>query len=91
MHDEIKRFSREGEIRDDSDFIRIRHELTKNIHQEMRDCGFVPVLDLNIHWSTKFISDKKRYSYVISAYGVFIGGDDLCRKGMVDGKVIVIS
>lgn len=92
MHEDIVRFTREGEIRDDSDFIRIKRELIKDIRNEMRDCGFVLVLDLDPHWSTSYCQEKKRYSFKLSAWGVYVDdGDDLCKKGMVNGKIIPIA
>lgn len=91
MHDEIVKFSREGEIRDDSVFIRIKEELIRNVHQEMNDCGFVPVLDLSPHWSTEYMAEKKRYSFKLTVYGVSLGGVDCKGKGMDGGRIIRIA
>lgn len=88
MHEDIVRFTREGECRDDAFFIQNKRELTRNLHEEMYDCGYIPVLDLNVHWSTSYCEEKKRYSFTISAYGVYVGGDNLSNKGMTDGKII---
>ena len=83
------RFTREGEIRDDSDFIRIKRELIRDIRNEMRDCGFVQVLDLDPHWTTSYCEKNKRYSFKLSAWGIYIGGDDdLCKKGIINGKIV---
>ena len=90
MHEDILRFTREGEIRDDSDFIRIKNELIRDIRNEMRDRGFVQILDLDPHWSTSYCEEKKRYSFKLSAYGVYIGGDECSKKGMVNGKIVPI-
>lgn len=88
MHEDITKFTREGEIRDDSDFIRIKNELIKNIRDEMQDCGFVQVLDLDPHWSTLYQETNKRYSFKLSIYGIYVGGEDLWMKGMVNGKIV---
>lgn len=89
MHEDIVKFTREGEMRDDSEFIRIKDLFRRDIEDEMRQEGFVPVLDLQVHWSTEYVPDKKRYKFKISVYGVHIGGDDLSRiTGITDGKVI---
>jgi hypothetical protein len=88
MHDEIMRFTREGEVRDDSDFIRIKQELIKSIRDEMSDCGFVQILDLDPHWSTFYLEEHKRYSFKLSVYGIYVGGDNLCKKGISGGKLI---
>lgn len=89
MHDEIVRFSREGECRDDKYFVNTKKEMTRSLYEEMWDCGYVPVLDLSVHWSTSYNEEKKRYSFTISAYGVEFSGDDDCiNKGMTDGKII---
>ena len=90
MHEDIVKFSREGEIRDDSDFIRLKAELIKGVYTEMRDCGYIPVLDLNAHWSTQRIEDgdKSRYSFRLSVFGVFLEGQDCTNKGLDNGKII---
>lgn len=90
MHEEIVNFSREGEVADDSAFIRTRQRLTHDIHNEMRDRGFVPILDIDTHWSTEYIvgSDKPKYKFKLTVYGVFLGGQDCKDRAMDGGKII---
>ena len=90
MHEDIMRFTREGEIRDDSDFIRIKDQLIRDIRNEMRDTGCVQILDLDPHWSTQYIEQNKRYSFKLSVYGIYVGGDDLWMKGITNGKIVPI-
>jgi len=89
MHEEIVSFTREGELRDDSDIIRIKDVMRRDIEDEMRLDGFAPILDLLVHWSTEYIPDKKRYRFKMTLYGVHLGGLD-CSKivGVSDGKII---
>lgn len=91
MHEDITRFTREGEIRDDSDFIRIKEQLIRDIRNEMTDSGFVQILDLDPHWSTCYIAEKKRYSFKLSVYGIYVGGEDLWKKGITNGKIVPLT
>jgi hypothetical protein len=73
MHEHVKRFQTAGTIASDSDFIRMRETYESFLITEMREAGYVPVLDLGPHWSTKYISDDKGYEFVITLYGVRVG------------------
>lgn len=71
MHKQIKRYTHEGFIRDDSCFIRLRGELERLIEQQMRDEGYVPVYELGSHWSTCWLEDK--YSFKLTMYAAYAG------------------
>lgn len=71
MHKPIKKYTHRGEIRDDSDFIRLRSELERLLIQGMKDEGFLPVQDLGSFWSTKL--EDKKYSFVLTMYGAYAG------------------
>lgn len=78
MHDNIRRFALDGEIGDDTDFARLRVEFSKTIVDNMRDVGYVPVLEMGPYFSTEFVpSEKKKnrgtYKFLVTAYGVSVG------------------
>jgi hypothetical protein len=73
MHKTIKRFGMEGKIGDDADFTRLRSQYESLIVQEMRDLGYVPVLDLGPYWSTSYVKLEETYEFIVSVYGVYIG------------------
>lgn len=80
MHDEIKRFTREGKLRDDSDIIRLKDVLAKDLENEMRSDGYIPVIDIDIHWSTEYNHEEKFYAFKISLYGVYVGLDKISNS-----------
>ena len=90
-HKTINKFSFEGEIADDSDFIRIRSEFEWHLVRSMRDDGYVPVIGLGPLFSTKYHEEKNKYSFVLTVYGVYVGkkkvanleGLDVCGKWYV--------
>jgi hypothetical protein len=89
MHEAIVKFSREGKLRSDSDFIRIKDLMTRELEEEMRLEGHVPVLDLSPHWSTEYCIEEKHYLFKITMYGVHAEGDDLSNIiGFSEGKLI---
>lgn len=67
----IKKYSHAGEIRDDSDFMRIRENLEKLMIETMRDEGYLPVHDLRSQWSTKWLG--KKYSFVLTMFALYSG------------------
>jgi hypothetical protein len=72
MHDKnIKRYQRIGEIRDDSDFIRLRAELERGIVEEMRTGGYLPIHDMSSLWSTHRLD--KKYSFILTMFAAFVG------------------
>lgn len=87
MHKTIKRFGMEGTVGDDSALIRMREQFERMILQEMRDKGYVPVLDLGPYWSTSWKQDKDVYEFTLSVYGVHVGEERACQvEGISDGR-----
>ena len=73
MHKKIERFGFDGQIRDDSDFIRLRAQYESLVVHQMRDDGYVPVLDLGPLWSTIYDKETDTYSFEMTVYGVYVG------------------
>jgi hypothetical protein len=88
MHSNIKRFQVDGIIADDADFPRLRSQFEDMLAKDMRSSGYAPVLDLGPYFATVYRSDKK-YDFVITAYGVYVGRRkaQLCM-GISNGKIV---
>jgi hypothetical protein len=71
MNKPIKKYTQRGEIRDDSDFWRLRTELERLLVQQMRADGCLPIHDLGSFWSTKLLD--KKYSFVLTMYAAYVG------------------
>lgn len=55
---------------------------------EMKELGFVPLLDVNPVWSTDYIGGE-RFRFIFVMQGVFVGKDKAWGiTGMSDGKLI---
>lgn len=73
MHKTIRRFGMDGVVGDDADFTRLRAQYEALILHQMRDMGYVPVLDLGPYWSTEYDWENELYSFILSIYGVRVG------------------
>jgi hypothetical protein len=71
MHPNISRFGFDGVINDDSDFIRLRAQYETLIVHQMRDDGYVPLLDHGPMFSTTKL--EKGYEFVLTVYGQYVG------------------
>lgn len=71
-HKNIHRFQLKAKIADDSHFIQQRETQEKYLIEEMRDKGYVPVLDLGPDWSTA-LDDKEHYDSLLTMYGIYVG------------------
>jgi len=87
MHKPIKKYTHRGEIRDDSDFIRLRGELEKLMIQQMKDDGYLPVQDLGSFWSTE--RKEKSYSFVLTMYAAYVGRRKVeCFDFWLNGRLV---
>jgi len=69
----IKSFLISGVIKDDSSIGKSRIMYEKLLVQDMRDKGYVPVLDLEPQFSIKYNEVKDNYSFFLEMFGVYIG------------------
>ena len=70
-HKVIKRFQLEGQISDDSDIVRLRQQHINLLVAQMRDEGYVPVLDLDPAVALDF--KGMSYDFLITMHGVYYG------------------
>lgn len=71
LHKNIRRFTIDGKVADDSDFIRTRVTYEQLMVRNMRDQGYVPVLGLGPSWSTEY--DGEHYNFILTMYAVYVG------------------
>lgn len=83
----IRRFTYVGEYLE-TKLIQTRQEMTTAMVVEMKDEGFVPLLDVNPVWSTDYIGGE-RFRFIFTMQGVFVGKDKAWSLlGVSDGKLI---
>jgi hypothetical protein len=93
VHDGVKKFQMQSQIGDDSSFIRQRETQEKLLTEQMRDMGYVPVLDLGPFWSTSLLRepddigqyDTVKYESTLTMYGTFVGKRKACQYLGMDG------
>lgn len=85
MHDDIKRFGLTGEITSDK-FVSARESLIKEVEDEMREEGYVPVLDLIAQFTRSLDPLRGVFHFELSIYGVYVGEEESCRvAGITNG------
>jgi hypothetical protein len=91
MHNRIKRFGIEGTIIDDSKFIKAREMYEHLLISDMREKGYVPMLDVGPFWST--VWNGLSYDFKSSVYGVYVGKERACTiEGMdANGRFLLRS
>lgn len=62
-----------GTIKDDSKFQSSRENYERLLIQQMRDRGFVPVLDVQPQFNVKYNEEKDHYTFNLVVYGIYLG------------------
>lgn len=86
MHDEIKRFYLTGEITSDK-FLEAREALIKDVEDNMRDEGYVPVLDLLPQFTRNFNPESEVFNFELSVYGAKCN-EERKYSGVLNGVLI---
>ncbi len=87
MHKNIKKETLRGTIGDDRDFIRLRSQFEFMMVRDMREKGYIPVLDLGPFFSTSYQDGS--YEFVLSVYFVYVGRNRAwINDGYSMGKLI---
>lgn len=88
MHDEIKRFSLEGEI-GDNNMVEAKERLITFLEAQLRDAGHVPALDLEPQFTLDYDRNTEKYNFELSIYGIHVGKEQACSTaGVMNGKTI---
>jgi hypothetical protein len=75
VHYPIKSFYRAGTITSDT-FVKARERIVKDVEDEMRDAGYVPVLDFPVQFSRQYNLETEDFSFEITVCGAYIGEDE---------------
>ena len=63
----------QGQINDDAAIPRLRLQYERLIESDMREQGYVPILDLDIQFSLLYDEEQDLYEFDIVVYGVYVG------------------
>lgn len=86
-HKPIKRFQVRVEFTDDSDMIRIKHQYESMLTHQMRDSGYVRVLDIDTNFSVEF--DGETWVFLMTLYGIYVGKKKAWQsEAITQGKLI---
>ena len=86
-HKKIKRFQIEVEFLDDSDIIRIRNQYENLLTSQMRDAGYIRVLDIDPAFSVEFTGET--WKFVMTIHGIYVGKKKAWQlEGITQGKSI---
>jgi hypothetical protein len=89
MHDNIERFYLTGELNDDN-IVQAKENLIYFLESQMRDTGFVPVLDLEAQFTLDYQPDRELFVFELSVYGAEVGeGQSWETAGIMGGKLIM--
>jgi hypothetical protein len=72
-HKQIKRFTLEGQIHDDSAISRLRIEYIRLLITEMKISGYVPRLDIDPDFTISFNEKSEYFEFKLSVHGVYAG------------------
>lgn len=91
MHDEIKRFSLDGEI-GDANVVEAKERQVHFLESMMRDAGYVPALDLEPQFTRSYNRESESWNFELSVYGIHVGREQACQAaGIMAGKIITRS
>jgi hypothetical protein len=92
MHEEIKKFSIQGIVGDEADVVQNKENLILFVEGDMRDEGYVPVLDMDPQYTQQYQPVNNWFEFALSVYGVHVGEDKAWDvAGMMNGKMIMKS
>lgn len=69
----LKKFTIDGVIGDDSSIPRQKEYFQKLLEVQMRDSGYVPVLDLDPQFYISYNREKDTYDFILHAFGIYVG------------------
>ena len=86
-HKAIKRFQISVEFLDDADMIRVKNQYLNLLDNQMKDKGFVRVLDIDPAFSVEFTGET--WKFLLTVHGVYVGKRKSWQsESMSQGKLI---
>lgn len=88
-HRKIKTFYIDGQFIDDSVMAQVKEINERVLNVQMRDRGYVPVLDMNPVWAVEYDPRANEWKFAMSMYGFYIGKRKSWQyEGSSQGKLI---
>lgn len=88
MHDEIIRYSMEGQI-SDADIVTNKERLIYFLEEEMRGQGVAPTLDMDPQFTLDYDGEAEVFNFALSVYGSYVGSEKACEvAGTMFGKAV---
>jgi hypothetical protein len=85
----IKAFQIDGELLDDSAIIKTKEIIERTLNNDIRDKGYVPVLDIDPIWSIEYVSETNQWLFHMSIHGYYIGKRKAWQyQGWSQGKMM---
>lgn len=69
----IKAFPVDGQAIDIESIVRIRTEVESRIVDDMRERGYVPVMDITPELYTDYDEEQENFRFAIIVYGTYLG------------------
>ena len=88
-HPTIKKFAVEGELIDDSYIPSKRTEFESFLLKDIRDRGYIPVLDLDTVFSTTYNAEADRWFFLLTMYAVYVGRNRSCHIEGISGNKMI--
>lgn len=88
MHEDITRFSETGIIKSEAYFLQTKETMNRVLEDKMYETGYLPVVDLQPHWTLMRDEEKDLYEFCFSIFGVYVG-EDIARECVwSDGRAV---
>lgn len=88
MHEDITRFSETGTIKSEAYFLQTKQAMNKVLEDKMYDTGYLPVVDLQPHWTLMRNDEEDLYEFCFSIFGVYVGEENVRECVWSDGRAI---
>ena len=72
-HKQIKKFTLDGQIHDDSVIGRLKTEYIRLVITEMKIAGYVPRLDIDPDFTISFNNTTEYFEFKLTVHGVYAG------------------
>jgi hypothetical protein len=90
MHDSVERFPLEGVLTDKLNLVEHKARMVHFLEGDIRDRGFVPLLDMEPHYTQAWDAQEGHYTFKLSVYGVYVGKEKSWQvAGIMSGKSIM--
>lgn len=78
-HKKIKTFTQDLIVKEPGSAESQRENLIRHMHDDMRDAGYVPALDIGANYTSEMDHALGWFKITVSVYGVFVGKDKAWR------------